>query len=499
MNLETQSNEEYDKKYTSLIMMILAMLILVVMYIEGMLTPSLPSIAKDFGVSISQVSLVLSVYLVTGVALSPIVGKLGDIYGKKRMLVIVLLVYAFAVLSTGFSPNFGYMLASRGIQGIGLTVMPLGMSLVREEFPRRLVPKAQALLSAMFGAGFAISLPLGSLVSNDLGWRYTYHTAVPFVFALVIISAIYIRESQYRRPGTRVYYIGASVFAIALGLIVFGISDGPVIGWSSITVLGLIFSGVLLFIPTFIYERHYSFVGGEAILDQRLLSKRNVWIPNVALAISGMGMFLAMQALTYRFESTSPYGFGISILDTGLSLVPFAIGTLIFGPVTGAVITRHGVKHMAVLGPIVAAVGFLLEATNPSFTLTLLYGFIIGSGISIMNASIINILVLSVDPKDMGLATSMNGTFRNLGSSIGAPVAGAILSTYSVAAVSGNPYSLSLPTHYAFTLAFIIAVALFAVSAVVVVFSKEVINNGGRKKESPAQSEKTENLNVITQ
>ena len=111
--------EEYDKAYTTRVMLILAMLIMVVMYVEGMLTPSLLSIASEFKVSISQVSLLLSVYLVTGVSISPIVGKLGDIYGKKRMLVIVLLIYAIAVVSTGFSPNFTYMLISRGIQGIG--------------------------------------------------------------------------------------------------------------------------------------------------------------------------------------------------------------------------------------------------------------------------------------------------------------------------------------------------------------------------------------------
>ncbi len=466
---------DYDKAYTTRVMVILAMLIMVVMYVEGMLTPSLPSIARTFGVSISQVSLVLSVYLVTGVGLSPIVGKLGDIYGKKKMLVIVLFIYAAAVVSTGFSQNFTYMLVSRGIQGIGLTVMPLGMSLVREEFPRRLVPKAQALLSAMFGAGFAISLPLGSLVSNDLGWRYTYHTAFPFVFALVIVSYFYIRESSYRRPGTKVDYIGAGIFAVALSLVVFGLSDGPVIGWASPTVLALFAAGVALFIPTFLYERKVSRKGLEAIIDMRLLSARNVWVPNIVLAISGFGMFLALQALTYRFETPAPYGFGVSILDTGLGLVPFALGTLIFGPITGSIITKYGVKKMAIIGPLVSAAGFLLEATNPAFDLTLAYGFIIGAGLSIMNASVINLLVLSVDPKDMGLATSMNGTFRNLGSSIGAPVAGAVLSTYSVAAVLGSAFIISTPTHFAFFLSFMIAVIAFLASSVIVVFAREVI------------------------
>ena len=473
--------EDYDKAYTTRVMLILAMLIMIVMYVEGMLTPSLLSIASDFNVSISQVSLLLSVYLVTGVSVSPIVGKLGDIYGKKRMLVIVLFIYAVAVVSTGFSPNFTYMLVSRGIQGIGLTVMPLGMSLVREEFPRRLVPKAQALLSAMFGAGFAVSLPLGSLVSNDLGWRYTYHTAFPFVFALVAVAYIYIRESAYRRPGTRVDYFGAVIFAVALGLVVFGLSEGALIGWTSITVIGMIMAGVILFVPTFLYERSYSKRGLEAILDSRLLSKRNVWIPNVVLAISGLGMFLAMQALTYRFESPTPYGFSLSILDTGLSLVPFAIGTLIFGPITGSIITRIGVKQMSVLGPLVAAAGFFLEAIQPSFTMTLVYGFVIGAGLSIMNASIINILVLSVEPRDMGLATSMNGTFRNLGSSVGASLAGAILATYSIAAIQGSPYDIPIPTHFGYEFSFLLAFGAFLVSAVIVAFAHEVIYFKGNK------------------
>ncbi len=477
---EEKQKLQYDKKYTNRVMLILAFLVMTVMYVEGMLTPSLPSIAHDFNISISQVSLVLSVYLVSGVALSPIVGKLGDIYGKKKVMLTVLAIYAGAVLSTGFSPDFTYMLISRGIQGIGLTVMPLGMSLVREEFPRDLVPKAQALLSALFGAGFAVSLPLGSLVSNDLGWRYTYHTAVPVVFTLVIISAYWIKESEYRRPGTRIDYFGATIFAIALALEVVGLSEGPVLGWTSHVVIFMFIAGSILFIPTLIYERSFSRKTGEAIINYRLLSKRNVWIPNLVISVSGLAMFLSMQALVYRFETPSPYGFGISILSTGLSLIPLAGGMIVFGPISGSLITKYGVKKLAVIGPIITSIGFLLEATNPSYALTLAYAFIVGSGLSVMNASVINILVLSVDPRDMGLATSMNGTFRSFGSSIGAPLAGAILSTFSVAGASVAGYSLSIPSNYAFDVSFIIAVILNIVSAIIVIFSREVINVKGR-------------------
>ena len=156
-----KSKEEFDSKYALRVMLILAGLVLIVMYIEGMLTPSLPAIEKEFNISVAQASLLLSTYLIGGVALTPVIGKLGDLYGKKKMLTIVLVIYSISVSVTGFSPTYDFMIAARTVQGIGLAIMPLGMSLVREEFPREIVPRAQALISAMFGVGFAISLPLG--------------------------------------------------------------------------------------------------------------------------------------------------------------------------------------------------------------------------------------------------------------------------------------------------------------------------------------------------
>ncbi|MFZ1141681.1 MAG: MFS transporter, partial [Candidatus Sulfotelmatobacter sp.] len=168
--------ETFDSHYANRVMLLLAGVVLVVLYIEGMLTPSLPTIQADFGVDAAQVTLIISAYAAAGVALSPVIGKLGDIHGKRKVMVAVMFTYAAAVTVTGFSPNFTFMVVARTVQGIGLTIMPLGMSLMREEFPKEMVPRAQGILSAMFGIGFAISLPLGSLVSQDYGWRWTYHS-----------------------------------------------------------------------------------------------------------------------------------------------------------------------------------------------------------------------------------------------------------------------------------------------------------------------------------
>ncbi len=476
------SMEEYNRKYAYKVMGILVGLVLIVMYIEGMLTPSLKSIVETFPaehITAAQVSLVLSMYMVGGVAITPIVGKLGDIYGKKKMLVITLVIYAAAVSVTGFSPTFTFMVVSRTIQGIGLSVMPLGFALVREEFPKELVPKAQALISAMFGAGFAISIPLGSLVSQDLGWRWTYHTAIPFVVALVIVSIIVIKESRFKRPDVKIDYVGAVFLALSLSLFVFALSEGASWGWTSIKTLGLALGGLVVLTPLVWYELKYTRRGGEAILNFKLLAIRNVLVANVILTIAGIGMFLSMQALVYRFE----YGFGDDILSSGLSLVPFAIGTFILGPVAGMLVSKTGVKPLSAIGAVVSAIGFLFQATLPGYTFVLIYEFLIGAGLSLLNGTLINFIVLTVRPKDMGLATAMNGTFRSLGSSIGAPIAGSILATYVVFLPSG---SLNYQGT-AYTYIFIIAAVLFLVAALLVPFGQEVL--GKRKRRPSGQME----------
>lgn len=479
----------FDRKYATTVMLILASLVMIVMYVEGMLTPSLPAIQADFGVTQAQVSLVLASYMIGGVALTPVAGKLGDIYGKKKILTVVILIYAIAVATTGFSPNFTFMVISRGIQGIGMAIMPLGMSLVREEFPKDMIPKAQSIISAMFGAGFAVSLPLGSFVSNDLGWRWTYHSAVPVVFVLAIVSVLYIRESRFNKPEAKVDIMGATILALLLTLLVLSLSEGSYWGWTSLGTIAFALGGLALIAPLIYYELDYSKRGGDAIINFKLLARRNVLVANVALSITGLAMFLAMQALTYRFIYPVPAGFGLSILDTGLSLIPFAIGMIIFGPITGILVNRTGVKKISFIGALVTAFGFLLQATLPDYVGVLVCEFVTGAGMAILNASVINLIVLTVNPREMGIATALNGTFRSLGSSIGAPVAGSMLSTFTaIFLISGSihgsvvSFPVVFPASIAYEYIFAAAAVLFLIVAVATVFAQEVLGKSELKE-----------------
>jgi MFS family permease len=477
-------NGGFDSRYALRVMLILAGLVTLVLYVEGMLTPSLPTIAREFSISSGQASLILSSYIITGVALSPVVGKLGDIYGKKKLLGIVIVIYAACVSVTGFSPSFSFMVIARAFQGIGLTIFPLGMSLVREEFPREMVPRAQGFLSAMFGAGFAISLPVGAWVSNNYGWRTTYHSAIPFVVLLAVLVFLYVRESKYRRPEAKVDYVGAAVLGLSLALLVLALSEGPTWGWLAASTLSLFVVGGLLLVPLVLFERRYQRARGEAILDFRLLRQRNVVVTNVVGAVVGFGMYLALLSMVYLF--TTPVvagGYGQDILGAGISLVPIALGMLLFAAIAGVLVSRVGTRPMTVIGASITGVGFLLAIPSQPMWSLLAVEFLVGAGIGITNAGMINLLVLTVDPREMGLATSMSAVFRNVGSSFGAPLSGSLLASFTISVLG-----FGFPTHLAFEWSFAIAAASFAFAAGFILLGREVL---GRRAVAPAVELKT--------
>jgi MFS family permease len=475
--------ETFDRHYANRIMILLAGIVLVVLYIEGMLTPSLPTIQSDFHVDTAQITLIISAYAAAGVALSPVIGKLGDIYGKRKVMIGVMFTYAASVTVTGFSPTFAFMVAARTIQGIGLTILPLGMSLMREEFPREMVPRAQGILSAMFGIGFAISLPLGSAVSQDYGWRATYHSAVPFVIIMAILVFFLVKESPYRRPETRVDYLGALFLGLGLAGIVAALSQGEYWGWTSPLTLGFATFGAAMFVPFVLVERNLTVQKREPIVDVQLLTERNVTVTNIVLTVAGLGMYMALFSLIYQFEyPLASGGYNTScvslancqyaILAAGIDILPLAVGMTVVALIASVVVSRVGVKPLAITGGMVTALGFVLEGFARTLGAALLIEVVVGAGIGLLNASIINLLVLTVDPKDMGQATAMNNVFRNVGGSVGAPIAGSLLATYLL---TSGPFAGVFPAHQGFQFAFFIAAGITVAGTVTIFFAQEVL------------------------
>jgi MFS family permease len=468
---------QFDQAYANRVLILFALLAAFVLFVDIMLTPSLPKIASDYGVTIAEVSLVISLYTVFGTAVNPVIGKLGDIAGKKRVLIFVLIIYCVMVSITSFTNNFTLLLASRTVQGIGLGIFPLAFSLVREEFPREMVPRAQGILTAMFGAGAGFGLPIGAFIANSYGWQTNYHVALPFIVALTILIYFTVRESSITDPNARLDYVGAVWLGAALGAIVFGLSEGSTWGWTSAAVLGLVFGGFAFLIPLTLYERRVS----EPILNLQLLGIRNVMVANVLAITSGTALFIAFQAITFQLELSPPAGYGFDILTTGIYLLPLAIAILVVAIPLGRVVPKYGVKPFLYGGAVLGGLGFYLISTATTASLIAAYLVVASAGMGMLLVPTQNLLVLSVKRREMGLTTSLNTVFRNMGSSLGAPVAGSLMSTFVVSYILGG-HPISLPSQAAFHYSYYIAVGIFAVSFVVALFAQEVFGKNADKR-----------------
>jgi len=479
----TLEKPAFDQSYANRVLVLFALLAAFVLYVDIMLTPSLPKIASDYKVTIAEVSLVISLYTVFGTAVNPVIGKLGDIVGKKRVLVYVLIIYCIMVAVTSFASNFTVLLISRTVQGIGLGIFPLAFSLVREEFPREMVPRAQGILSAMFGSGAAAGLPLGAWIANSYGWQANYHIALPFVAVLTILIFYTVRESSVTDPGAKLDYVGAVWLGVTMGAIVLGLSEGSTWGWTSSPVLLMTIGGAVLLIPLVFYERRVL----EPILNLKLLAIRNVMVSNVIGIASGAALFIAFEAVTFQLESPAPSGYGFDILTTGLYLLPLALAILVVAIPVGRLIPKYGVKPFLYIGSVLGGIGFYLISTATTAALIAEYLVLVAAGLGILLVASQNLLVLSVRKREMGLTTSLNTVFRNIGSSLGLPIAGSLMTTFAVTYVIGGQ-TISLPTATAFHYSYYIAIVGFVASLLVSLFAQEVMG----KRTNKLAIEKTE-------
>ncbi len=481
------SEEKYDLSYAKKAALILVSLPVLVMYTEAMLIPSLPSIQRQFQVTPSDISWVLSIYLLTGTISVAIFGKLGDMYGKKRVFLIALIIYSIGVTLTGFSPNFSFLLFSRALQGVGIAILPVGLTIVREEFPPHLVPQVQGLISAMFGIGIVIALPIGSYISQYYGWEWTYHTVVPFVIFTLLVSAKVLRESRVVTGG-KFDFGGAILLSLFASTGLVAVTRAPHVGWTSISTIMLLLVSLISLIGLVLFELR----ARNPMVPLYLLFSRNTLIANMGIFLASFGIQLTMQSVTYLFQMPPPYGYGKNILDTGLFMTPNAVAMLFVAPMVGKFIVKFGGKPFVFIGAMVSMTGLLLlakYATSISIPLLILLIILVGSGISILNVSLINLLIFSVEKKIMGITTGLNSLFRNLGASWGPAIAGTIMTMYSTKIIfSSSPLiELKIPTNTAYMITFFAASILFLLLALSSFFIKEVmkdINRTNMKKPS---------------
>ncbi|MGH2638991.1 MAG: MFS transporter [Rhabdochlamydiaceae bacterium] len=445
-----------DSRHATRVLLVLTGVSLLVNYVETMVIPGVPTIQKDLSTTATIASWITSAYLIVGSAVSPLFGKLGDIYGKKKMFLISLIFYMAGVGIAGFSPSIYFLLFARALQGVGFAIIPLSLAIISDVFPREKVGMAQGIISGTFAIGAAAGLVIGSYVVQDLGWQYAFHTALILSFVLFFAVSRVLRKDV---PGTktRVDYLGAAILMAGVTLILVYLTEGPTLGWVSLEEIAMLAPGVVLTIFFFIFESKRS----DPLIHLGLLRIRNVLVANLVGLISGIVMFLLFFAVVYYTELPSTFGLNLNVIAAGLTLAPSTLGMIVMGPSIGKAMAKFGPRPMLVLGSVLQIAGLLLFIVNRTTRTDVAIDLVLSlAGIVATIVPIVNMITTSLPRQNVAVGLGMNTMLRNLGGAIGPVLATSIMASYSRPFVVQGVHIAQFPTGTAFDIIFGIGIGL---------------------------------------
>jgi EmrB/QacA subfamily drug resistance transporter len=411
---------------------------------QTMVFPALPSIAEHFHAGPSASSWVLTSFFLSASVATPLAGKLGDLYGKDRVLPLVLLLLAAGSVMCALASSIDLVIAGRAVQGVAGGIFPLSFGIIRDTFPRDRIAAGIGLLSAVFGIGGGIGLPLSGIVVENFDISWLFWISLIAVPALIGVRATVPPSPRVQHA--RVDWLGAALLSLGLVALLLGVTEGNDWGWGAPRTIGLLAVGLAVISVWLAVER----VVADPLVDLRILRRRAVLTTNVTTLLVGFGMFAAF-ALIPRFaqapESTG-YGFALSVTESGLILLPSALVQLAVGPLAGRLGIRFGFRVTLVTGAALSVVSFLLLATLHDTPLELLVAAIfLGMGVAFAFASMANLIVAAVPQSDVGIATGINTIMRTVGGAFGSAAVTAIL--------AGQVAASGLPRERGYTIAFI--------------------------------------------
>ncbi len=425
--------------------------------LQSLVAPALPVLAQDLQVTTADASWVLTAYLLAASVLTPILGRLGDIVGKRRVLIGVLATLAIGTLVAALAPSLAVLIVARVLQGSAGAILPLSIGMVRDELPRERVSVTVGLLSAIFGVGAGVGIVAAGPIVEHLSWHWLFWLPLVLVVIALLGAVFGMKESPVRTPG-RLDWLGAGILSVGLVAALLAISKGQAWGWMETKTLSLFVIGVVALVVFVLVELRVR----EPLIDMRLIANRGVWATNLvalALGFAMFGTFLLMPTLL-ELPTATGYGFGKSVSQAGLFLLPTVVMMVVFGPLSGILDRRFGPKVPLFLGTLLVVGAFALPAIGHGSLWQLLgSGILTGAGIGLAFAAMSNAIIESVPAAQTGEATGVNAIARTIGSSIGTAVVAAVITSHST--------PTGLPTDEAFTAGFWVCagVAVLAVLA----------------------------------
>jgi EmrB/QacA subfamily drug resistance transporter len=425
--------------------------------LQSMVNPVLPTIQAALHTDQATVTWVLTAYLVSASIFTPIIGRIGDKVGKERMLVVALGALAVGSLLAAVAPSIGVLIVARAVQGIGGGVLPLTFGIIRDEFPREKVASAIGTSAALLAVGGGVGLVIAGPLVEALSYHWLFWIPMAMTVVAAIAAALWVPESPERTPG-KINVATAFLMSTWLVALLIGVSQGHHWGWSSGKVVGLFVVAVIM-LPVWVIAEARS---KEPLIDMQMMRIPTVWTVNLVALLFGMGMY-SMFAFVPQFLQTpevAGYGFGVSVSESGLLLLPQTIATFIGGIAAGRLAARYGSKALLVVGATLTAVGtFGMAFAHGELWMVLVETTILGLAFGLAFAAMSNLVVAAVPQSQTGVASGMNTNIRTVGGAIGSAVVATV--------VTSNLLPIGAPTESGYTHAFLVLAITSTAAAVV--------------------------------
>jgi MFS family permease len=424
---------------------LLSSTLLTVFFSETMLLPAIPEIIQDFNITYGTAAWIFSAYLIVAAVMTPVAGRLSDLYGKKKVLLVLLTIYITGLVSGGFADNISTLLVTRIIQGVGLAAVPAAFSLLRDTFPPAKLAIAVGVFGSAYSAGSVVGLLVGASIIQNFGWHSTFLAIIPFSAVVTIMIAKFVKEdkkihhtnseeatdntSRRKRAsfpidikGVGALSVTITSFLIALTLIQIGVNSQNILQIAGSFVVSAISLSIFVILEKRIVP---------PFLDLRLL-KHKILLPSFILLIAaGITMFMIYPTIVQLVRSPIPLGFGGDSVDAADVQLPFMITFLVFASITPLIINRIGSIKPMIIGGVISLVGAigltLFHSTEFALSTSLA---IVASGLSITMTSTWNMVVSSSPKEFTGISVGVGALLLFIGMAIGPALAGVYMANH---------------------------------------------------------------------
>ncbi|WEO97719.1 MFS transporter [Streptomyces sp. FXJ1.172] len=456
---------------------VLAFAGIVVAVMQTLLVPVIKDLPQLLSTAPSNATWVLTSTLLSGAVATPIMGRLGDLYGKRRMLIVSLAVMVVGALVSALTSQLLTMIVGRTLQGFAMGAIPLGIGLMRDMLPREKLGSAMALMSSSIGVGGGLALPAAALVAEHTNWHVLFYGAAGLGALAIALTLLAVPESPMRAEGS-FDLAGALGLSTGLVLLLLPITKGSDWGWSSGTTLGLFAASVVVLVLWGLFELRIK----APLVDLRTTARPAVLFTNLASIMVGVAFYVVSLVLPQLLQlpKATGYGLGQSMVVAGLCVAPLGLTMMFTAPVYARLSARFGPKVTLIMGLLIIAIGYggglgLMDAAWQ----TIVTSVILGAGIGLAYSSLPALIVGAVPASETGAANGLNTLMRSIGTSVSSAVIGMVLAN-----TANKAGGVAIPTMHGFRVSFLIATAAVALGLLLALF----LPKAGR----PAQQQHTQ-------